>query len=347
MKAKYILPLALLSAALLFLIGCGGGKPTLYIYNWADYMDPDLVAEFEEQNNCRIVLDTFDTNEAMYAKLKAGATGYDLIFPTSYMAKLLWEEGLIQELDKRQIPNVSHVDANYLQTKAMDPAMVYSVPYMIGTTGIAYRSDRVESEVEGWEVFEDAQFAGRMTLMNDMRETLGAALIYLGYSANTTDIAEIEAAGAVVKRWMANIAKFENEQYKSGIASSEFFVVHGYSGDLLQVIEEDEAIVYVLPKEGFMIGCDDMVIPSNAPNAELAHTFINFLHDPEIAARNTEWVYFLAPNSSAYPLLSEEVRSDPAVFVPEDLMSKAEIIRDLGEDNALYIQVWDQLKAGQ
>jgi spermidine/putrescine transport system substrate-binding protein len=347
MKAKYILPLALLSAALLFLIGCGGGKPTLYIYNWADYMDPDLVAEFEEQNNCRIVLDTFDTNEAMYAKLKAGATGYDLIFPTSYMAKLLWEEGLIQELDKRQIPNVSHVDANYLQTKAMDPAMVYSVPYMIGTTGIAYRSDRVESEVEGWEVFEDAQFAGRMTLMNDMRETLGAALIYLGYSANTTDIAEIEAAGAVVKRWMANIAKFENEQYKSGIASSEFFVVHGYSGDLLQVIEEDAAIVYVLPKEGFMIGCDDMVIPSNAPNAELAHTFINFLHDPEIAARNTEWVYFLAPNSSAYPLLSEEVRSDPAVFVPEDLMSKAEIIRDLGEDNALYIQVWDQLKAGQ
>lgn len=347
MKLKHLIPFASLLAAILFLAGCGGGKPTLYLYNWADYMDPDLVAEFEEAHGCRIVLDTFDTNEAMYAKLKAGATGYDILFPTSYMAKLLWEEGLIRELDLTKIPNAVHVDANYLSNKAVDSAMRYSVPYMIGTTGIAYRSDRVESEVEGWDVFEKAEFAGRMTMMNDMRETLGAALITLGYSANSTNPAEVEAAGEVVKRWMANIAKFENEQYKSGIASSEFFVVHGYSGDLLQVIEEDEAIVYVLPKEGFMIGCDDMVIPVDAPNAELAYTFINYLHDPEVAARNTEWVYFLAPNSSAYALLSEEVRSDPAVFVPEDLMERAEILRDLGEDNALYIRVWDQIKAGQ
>ncbi|MEY3001037.1 MAG: hypothetical protein RL648_1251 [Verrucomicrobiota bacterium] len=347
MKLKFFLPFALLLTALLFLAGCGGGKPTLYLYNWADYMDPDLVKEFEELHGCRVVLDTFDTNEAMYAKLKAGATGYDIIFPTSYMAKLLWEEGLIRELDLTKIPNSVHVDASYLSNKAMDPGMRYSVPYMIGSTGIAYRSDRVEGEIDGWNAFERTDLAGRMTLMNDMRETLGAALIYLGHSANSTNAAEIEAAGEVVKRWMGNIAKFENEQYKSGIASSEFFLVHGYSGDLLQVIDEDEAIVYVLPKEGFMIGCDDMVIPVDAPNAELAYTFINYLHDPEVAARNTEWVYFLAPNSSAYDLLSEEVKEDPAVFVPEELMQRAEILRDLGEDNTLYIKVWDQLKAGQ
>lgn len=336
-----------LAALLIGLVGCGGGKPTLHIYNWADYMDPDIIKAFEEAHGCVVILDTFDSNESMYAKLKAGATGYDVLFPTTYMSKLLFEEGMIRELDLSQLPNAKNVDPLYLANKAVDKTMRYSVPYMLGTTGIAYRSDRVDGEVTGWSVYDRADLAGRMTLLNDMRETLGAALLTLGYSVNTTDAAEIAAAGEVVKRWRANIAKFENEQYKPGIASSEFFVVHGYSGDLLQVIEEDEEIAYVLPEEGFIIGCDDMVIPVDAPNAELAYAFINFLHEPQIAAQNTEWVYFLAPNQPSYALLSEAVRDDPAVFVPAELMERAEIIRDLGEHNAKYIAVWDAIKAGQ
>lgn len=333
--------------AAFFIAGCADRKPRLYIYNWADYMDPDIIREFEQTHGVRVILDTFDSNESMYAKLKAGATGYDVIFPTSYMAKLLYEEGLIRELDHERLPNLVHVDRNYLANKAIDSAMRYSVPYMLGSTGVAYRSDHIEDVEESWAVFTRADLKGRMTLLNDMRETLGAALLFLGYSANTTVEAEVIAAGEVVKNWRSQIAKFENEQYKPGIASAEFYLVHGYSGDILQVMEEVDNIGYFLPEEGFIIGCDDMVIPVDSPNPDLAYAFINFLHEPRVAARNTEYVYYLAPNASAYDLLSEEVRENPVVFMPPEKLLRGEVLRDLGEDNQKYIRVWDAIKAGR
>ncbi|MCB1120555.1 MAG: spermidine/putrescine ABC transporter substrate-binding protein [Verrucomicrobiae bacterium] len=335
-----------LGLCLFVITGCGPSKRVLNLYNWSDYIDPDLVKEFEEQFDCRVLTDTFDSNEAMYAKLKAGAKGYDLMFPTSYMAEVLFDEGLIQELDLSQVPNVAHVDKKYLATKAFDKTMRYSVPYMMGTTGIAYLEGKAENVEATWDVFSRKDLAGRMTMMNDMRETLGAALKYLGYSLNTTNESQIRAAGEQVKKWKANLAKFENEQYKSGIASGEFFVVHGYSGDILQVQEDNENVVYLLPDEGFAVACDDMVIPKDAEDIDLAYAFINFLHTPEIAARNIEYVYYLCPNSSAYQLLSDEIKEDPSVFITEELLDKAEIIRDLGEDNQKYIKVWDDIKSG-
>ena len=334
-------------AGILSLAGCGRKeRPVLHVYTWADYVKPELVQRFEKEHGCQVVIDTFDSNEAMYAKLKAGATGYDLLFPSSYMVKLLHDQGMIQDLDRGKLPNLAHVDPDYLEV-ALDPQMRHSVPYMLTYTGIAYLKGRVADPVASWAMFDRTDLGGRATMLNDMRETIGAALKSLGHSLNSTNEKELEEAKQVVLRWRKNLAKFENEQYKSGIASAEFLLVHGYSGDILQARDENEDIVFVLPKEGFSISCDDMVIPKSAKRADLAHAFINFLHDPAVAAENSEFISYLCPNKDCYDKLPAEMREDPAVFPPAEIRGKGEVIADLGEEQAKYVKIWDQIKGGK
>ncbi len=342
---RYIFRSMLAAAMAAGLVGCGGARPALHLFTWADYIEPGLIKEFEQANGCRVVIDTFDSNESMYAKLKAGARGYDIVFPSSYMASVMQKEGLLAPMDHALLPNLAHVDREYLAQLALDKEMKYSVPYMLSNSGIAYRKSKVERFEPSWAMFDRADLAGRMTLMNDMRETMGAALKSLGHSLNTTDEAQIAQARDVVKRWKRNIAKFDSEQYKPGIASAEFLVVHGYSGDLLQVASEEEDVGYAPPKEGTSVACDDLVILAGSGQKELAHAFINFLHDPANAAKNTECVQFLCPNSASYAQLPEEIRSNPAIFLPEELRQKCEVIIDLGQDNAKYVRAWDQIKA--
>ena len=335
--------LALLAAAL---VRCGKEQSVLHVYAWADYFKPAIVARFEKEFNCRVVFDTFDSNETMYAKMKAGAAGYDLVTPTSYMASLMHSQGMLQELDHSQLPNRTHIDPTHLGL-AIDKTMAYSVPYMVVNTVIAYLGSRVEGFEPSWSVFDRSDLRGRMTMLNDMRETIGAGLKFLGYSINTTNEAELEAAKEVVIRWKKNIAKYENEQYKTGVASGEFLVVQGYSGDILQAQRENSDVLLAVPREGTVISIDDLVIPRGASEAQLAHAFINFLHHPEVAAENTTFLMYLCPNKDAYPLLPQELRTNPAVFLEPEVRSKSEIIADLGADNSLYIKVWDEIKAAR
>ncbi|HQG45996.1 MAG TPA: spermidine/putrescine ABC transporter substrate-binding protein, partial [bacterium] len=237
MKKSTLLVAALVGLALL--AGCKSASTDLHLYTWADYIKPELVQQFEQTNGCKIIIDTFDSNEGMYAKLKAGATGYDLITPSSYMAKIMYGQEMLQPLDHARLPNLANIDPDYLRI-AIDPGMKYSVPYMITYTGIGYLKDRVVDIQPTWKMFERPDLKGRMTMLNDMRETIGAALKYLGYSLNSVDDTQLAAARAVVIGWKKNLAKFENEQYKTGLASGEFHLVHGYSGDILKVKEENE-----------------------------------------------------------------------------------------------------------
>ena len=340
-----ILFLALALGAVL-LAGCGDKTPTLHFYTWADYIKPELVARFEQEHGCRVIIDTFDSNEAMYAKLKAGATGYDLLNPSSYMVKLLKDQGLLQDLDRALLPNLANIDPEYLRI-AMDPEMKHSVPYMLTNTGLGYLASRVPDFEPSWGVFDRGDLRGRMTMLNDMRETLGGALKFLGYSLNSTNEYELAAARDVVIRWKKNLAKFENEQYKTGLASGEFLVVQGYSGDILQVQAENEDIELAIPEEGTSVACDEMVIPKDAPQVELAHKFINFLHDPQVAAENTEFVSYLCPNRASYQYLSREILDNPAIFLPPEIRAKSEVIDDVGDYIVMYTKVWDEIKAAE
>jgi spermidine/putrescine transport system substrate-binding protein len=325
---------------------CRKAKPVLHVYAWADYFKPALLARFESEHGCRVVIDTFDSNEAMYAKLKAGATGYDLLTPTSYMVSLMDAQGMVQKLDHGRLPNLVHVDPEYLRL-AVDKTMDHSAPYMIVNTAIAYLGSRVSDFQPSWAMFDRADLKGRMTMLNDMRETIGAGLKFLGYSINTTDEKELREAKEVVVRWKKNIAKYENEQYKTGVASGEFLVVQGYSGDILQVQAENPDVRFRVPREGTVISVDDLVIPAGAKEPGLAHAFINYLHNPAVAAENTTFLKYLCPNKDAYPLLPDELRNNPGIFLDPEIRAKSEIIADLGPANALYIRIWDEIKAAK
>lgn len=327
--------------------GPGAGPPReLHLYTWADYVKPELVARFEKEQNARVVIDTFDSNEAMYAKLKAGATGYDLITPSSYMATVLHGQGLLQPIDHAKVPNLANVDPEYLKL-ALDPEMKFSVPYMLTNTGFAYLKSKLPNVEPSWSAFDRPEAKGRATMLNDMRETIGAALKSLGYSLNTTDDAQLAAARDVVLRWKRNLAKFENEQYKSGLASGEFLLVHAYNGDVLQVMPENADIAFAVPREGTSMACDDFVIPKDAKSADLAHAYVNFMHDPAAAAENTQQVQFLCPNAPSYAMLPAEFRANPAIFMDPAIRAKSEVIRDLGADNAKYTRIWDEIKAAK
>jgi spermidine/putrescine transport system substrate-binding protein len=325
--------------------GCSEGKHVLHVYNWSDYMAPEVVRSFEERFACSVILDFYDSNEALYAKLKAGAGGYDVIFPSSYMVKVMSGQGMLRELDHSLLPNLAHLDPEYLRF-AGDPAMKYSVPYMIGTTGIGFLRSRVPDFRPSWKMFGNPAYAGRMTLLNDMREVIGIGLLTLGHSMNSVDENELAEAERLLLDWKQNIAKFESEQYKNGLVSGEFLLVQGFSGDLMQVMEENEDIAYVIPEEGTSLYADEMAIPQAATEVELAHQFINYLHTPEIAAAHTQAVYFLCPNRSSYPLLPAEIRENPSIFIPPEILARCDVARDLGPDNVKYTRVWDRVKAG-
>ncbi len=333
-------------SAVISLASCGRAKPTLNIYTWADYFKPILVERFEREFNCRVLIDTFDTNESMYAKLKAGAAGYDLLTPTSYMVSLMNSQGMLQPLEHRLLPNLVHIDPEYLK-QAFDKTMEHSVPYMIVYGGLAYLKSKVPDFVPSWSMFDRADLKGRMTMLNDLRETIGAGLKSLGYSLNSTNEEELQKAKAVVLRWKKNIAKYENEQYKTGVASGEFLLVHSYSGDILQVQRENQDVVFAIPVEGTSISVDDLVIPRAAKEVKLAHAFINFLHDPYVASENVAFLNYLSPNKDCYPLLSPELRSNPALFLKPEIRAKSEIVADLGSANALYIKLWDEIKSAK
>lgn len=347
MKTHRLILLTMVSA--LFLAACGPQKQVLNLYNWADYLDTSIIPEFEERFNCRVIVDTFESNEAMYAKIKAGAQGYDVIFPSSYQSFIMNKEGLLRPLNHQNIPNLKNIDQEFIELISMDPEMAYSVPYMVGTTGIAYLASKVPDAVETWALYNNPELAGRITLLDDMRETLGAALKFLGYSLNTIREVEVIEAGEIVREWRKNIAKFAVEDAKAGLASGEFWMVHQYNGDIFQIMDDsgNEDIVYMLPNEGFSSWVDDMVVPMSSDNPELAEAFINFMHEPEIAARNIEHNNNKCPNRPAYDLIDPSIRSNPKIFLSKEKLARSEQIRPLGEYNQIYINVWESLKTGR
>lgn len=344
---KYITAsaVAIATIACALISGCGPAKPALNVYMWSDYIDMDLVREFEKQNDCKVVIDIFDSNEFMYSKLKAGGTGYDVILPTTYMAKVMFDQKMLEKLDHSKLPNLKYINPKYLSDLALDKKMEYSVPYMIGFTCVAYNKEKCGTLPETWDVFSNEKFAGKMTLLNDHRETIGAALFFLGKSMNDTNDADLAKAKEVLLKWKKNLAKFDNELYKVGIQSGEFLVVQGYSGDLFQVFAEAPNLTYMCPKEGISMSCDDWVIPATAKNKELAYKFIDFLCNPKNAAKNMEFTCYSAPIPEARKYVSEENKNHPGMFLPDDLYKRGELIRDLGEDNAKFNALWDAVKS--
>lgn len=348
---RTLVPLAAPLFALL--AGCSGKHDaanqdkTLHVFIWDDYLADGLVEKFEAANHCKVKLDYFDSNESMLAKIKAGGSGYDIIVPSSYMVKIMADDDMFLPLDHAKLPNLANLDGDLIGAFALDKQMTHSVPYMCAPTCLGYIEGKITGPTDTWAMLDSPGLNKRATLLNDMRETLGAALKSLGYSLNTTNQDEINAARDTVIRWKQHIAKFESDDYDGALASGEFVLVHGYAGDLFQAKEENDKVRIVVPKEGTSIAMDELAIPKDAPQPDLAHAFINFLCDPQVAAENTNYIYYLAPNTKAYPLIDEALRSDPVIMIAPELRTHSEVIQDLGADNAKYIKAWDEVKAAR
>ncbi|MDR1611147.1 MAG: spermidine/putrescine ABC transporter substrate-binding protein [Planctomycetota bacterium] len=332
-----------------FFIACAAfvpaGERVLHIYTWSDYFDPDVIAAFEDRYDCRVSIDYFDSNEAMYAKIKAGAGGYDLITPSSYMSAVMRKQDLLVPMDHSLLPNLVNMDRAFTALTE-DPELAYSVPYTRTVSGVGYNRERLGEVVEkSWGIFARDDLSRRMTMLNDLRETIGAALKHLGYSLNTTNEEELEEAGKLLLGWKRNLAKFEVDEAKIGLGSGEFHVIHGYNGDVALIMEENEGIGFFVPEEGSSLASDDFVILKGAANPELSHAFINYMLDPEVALRNMEGIFYYMPNPAAVEMLDSGFRDSPAFALPDAVLAKCEVIRDLGADNALYVKIWDMVKA--
>jgi spermidine/putrescine transport system substrate-binding protein len=301
----------------------------LYFYNWSDYIDPALLEAFEAEYGVKVILDTYDSNEDMIAKVRAGNSGYDLVIPTDYAVSILAAEGLVTQLDKAMLPNLTHMDPALLD-QYFDKGNTYSVPYMYGITGIAYNAKEFPDGIDSWAaILDPAQiegFAGRFSMLDDERETPGAALKWLGKSLNESDPAVLTQAQEILIAQKSFLAAYNSSDVNRKLASGEYALAHAWSGMAMQArngLGEEFAgnpdIRFVIPKEGGMIWMDNIAILNDSPNAYTAHVFIDFLMRPELAAQNTEYIGYLTPNKDAVALLSQEVKDLYAQgFAPDE-----------------------------
>ncbi|MCD8351609.1 MAG: spermidine/putrescine ABC transporter substrate-binding protein [Planctomycetaceae bacterium] len=344
--ARYRAALACV-CALVFLSGIAGAGQILHVYTWSDYFAPDVIEAFEQENDCRVSFDYFDSGEAAYAKLKAIGGGYDVITPQTYMAAILYKQEMAMPLDHSLIPNITYIDPEF-PGYIEDTTLAYSIPYTRAVAGVGYNATRVRPEDTGsWDIFANPAYTKRMTMLNDMRETLGAALKKLGFSLNTTDDDELRQAGDQLIAWKKNLAKFDVDEAKLGLHSGEFTAVHSYNGDIGLVMQDNPDIGFFVPEEGASFGVDVFVVDAASRSPELAHAFINHLLDPDMAAANMEYMRYYMPVPDAVAKLPEELRNSPAFQVPREVMRRSEVIRDLGPDHDKYIREWSRVKAAE
>ncbi|MDD7183091.1 MAG: spermidine/putrescine ABC transporter substrate-binding protein [Peptostreptococcus porci] len=338
---------AVLSSSILF-AGCGAtsqsSSKVLNVYNVGDYIDEELINEFEEKTGIKVQYSTYDTNEMMYQKVKSGSTKYDLVFPSDYMVQKMSREGLLKKINYNNIPNYKYVDKDFLKN-AYDPTNEYSVPYMWGTLGIVYNKKMVKDKVDSWDILWNSKYRKNILMFDSVRDTMGVALKKLGYSMNTTNQDEINKAKDLLTKQKDLVLAYVNDDGKDRMVGNEAMMGIFYSGDVPMMIEENEDLAYVIPKEGSNKWTDAMCIPKTSDNQDWAEEFINFLCDPDVNARNTEYIGYSTPIKKGWEQLPDDVKYDKSLYPDEEILSKCEAFLDLEENIKKYDRAWVELKS--
>lgn len=335
---------AIAAIASIAMCGCDEDKPVLYVYNWAEYIDPDYIDKFEKDNNCKVEVDVFDSNETAFAKLMGGATGYDIMLPSSYFIEPFKNAGLIEKLDMSKLPNVAkNFDKRFDEHDGN--ALVWHVPYAFSLVGILYRKDKT-TKPEKWDDMFQPKNAGRICIMNDIREVIGIALRTIGESANTTNKDAIAKAIEVARRWKSKASKMDSESYRTGLPAGEFYVAMSYLSDALQlVVEHPSTIGFVIPEEGVISSLDVFTILKSSKNKDLAYKFIDGLYDPKTAAKNDESICAPCSVIGVEEHLSEKYKNVPGAIVTDEMFKHCEPILDIGDGLEIFSEAWDKIKA--
>jgi spermidine/putrescine transport system substrate-binding protein len=325
-------------------------KPDERILNlaiWSHYISPELIEEFNKRTGIRVQVSNYSSNEELLAKLQAGASGYDVAVPSDYMVFVMIQLGLLKPLDFSKLPYVKNLDPKFMK-KNFDPQNKYSVPFVWGTTGIAINRNIYKGTIKSWkDLFEKEDLAGKVSLLDDAREAVGAALKAQGYSLNTKNPAELQKAKELLLKMRKKVKVFTSEPMMP-LLSGETPVAHIFMSDALQARKTTGGKVdYILPEEGGTLWLDSLVIPSGAKHTEEAYAFINFMLEPQSNLATVTRLFMAPANKGAYELLSPEMKSNTMLFPPVSLLSKCEMLEDLGESIASWDRIWTEVKAQQ
>jgi len=340
---RRISTLALGAAALALVCGCARSPQKLYVYNWSYYIPTPVLEKFEQRFKVKLVYDLYSSNEEMYAKLKAGGSGYDICFPSGDFVSIMIKEGMLLPIDKARVPNFKYIDEMVVGKSAFDPGCRYSVPYVMGGSGVAVNKKFVKQYDRSWDIFARTDLKGRMTMLDDMREVLGAALRTLGYSVNSTDTAQLRQARDKVAQWQKNLLRYDAESFGKAFAAGEVWVVQCYAENVFTELEPAQKadVEFFIPKEGGSAYIDNMVILKDARNAGLAHTFINYIHEPAVYAEIADSLALPSSNVEATKVRTGKGNYELAALAGSELKD------DLGENVGLYDRIWQELRIGK
>lgn len=322
------------------------GKNTLNVYNWGEYIDPEVITMFEKETGIDVVYDEFEMNEEMYSKVETGAVKYDVVCPSDYTIQRMIEADLLAELNYDNIPNIKYIGKDYLQSaEAFDPGNKYAIPYCWGTVGILYNKTMVDEPIDSWSAIFDEKYKNNILMINSVRDAMGIALKYLGYSLNSTDRDELEEATNLLKEQKPLVQSYVVDQVRDKMIGNNAAIGIIYSGEAIYTRRENPDLEYVVPKEGSNIWIDGWVIPKNSENKENAEKFINFLCRPDIALLNFDYITYSTPNTAARDLIEDEdIRNSTIAFPDSATISNCETFKYLGDAmTAYYDDKWREV----
>ncbi len=331
-----------------FAVGCSKDSKAskkLYIFNWTYYTPDSVIEKFEKEFGVDVIYDSFASNEEMFAKLKAGGADYDICFPSGDYVSIMIKEGMLAKIDKSALKNFGNIDPEVLTRSDFDPGNEYSVPYYMGAAGVAVNKTKVAEYEKSWSIFGRKDLAGKMIMLDDMREVLGDALKYLGYSVNSTNVEEIEKAKELVdKEWKPNLLKFDAEAFAKNFAAGEVWVAQGYAESIYAEMDPSRwgEVDFFIPKEGGPSYIDSMVILKDSKNSKLALSFIDFIHRPEIYAEFCDAFGFPATANVPARALKKG-----AEYYSAESLAPCELKKDVGADLEKYNAAWQQIKVGK
>lgn len=326
----------------------GSGK--VVVYNWGEYIDPDVLDQFEEETGIEVVYEEFETNEIMYPKVAAGAASYDLICPSDYMIAKMIANDMLQPINFDHIPNYKNIDETYIeQSKGFDPENKYSIPYCWGTVGILYNTSMIEEgdTVDSWEILWDEKYKDNILMQDSVRDAFMVAEKLLGYDINTVDEEELKACADKLIEQKPLVQAYVIDQVRDKMIGGEAALGVIYSGEAIYTARENEDLEYVIPKEGSNVWIDSWVIPKDAQNVENAEKFLDFLCRGDIAMKNFDYITYSTPNKEARELIEDEdIKNSTVAFPTAEMLENSQVYTYIGEDgDALYAKYWDKVKS--
>lgn len=345
---KKILIIAVLCLSIAVLSCTKKNEKVINIFNWSEYIPNEVLRQFEKETGIRVNYSTYDSNEAMYAKIKVlNGGGYDIIVPSTYYVDKMSKEGLLQQLDHSKLPNLSGMNPKLLNQN-FDPDNNYSVPFMWGTTAIGVNSKYIDPDnVTGWKDFWNPAYKGKVMLQNDVREVFHMALHSLGFSGNTDNESQIKAAYEKLEKLMPSVRLLNSDSPKVPFLNEEVSIGLIWSGEAFMANKENPNIKYIYPAEGAAIWADNFAIPSKAKNPEYAYQFIDFISRPEISAKISKEMGYSSPVLKAAEYLDNETKESKIVYPGEKELKNAEFQVDVGPAITIYEKYWEKLRAGK